>query len=239
MTPIQVNVYTESPGLAAEDVEKLLTFPMETAMASLPGWKKSVPCRCSGCPSSASISRTMSISTSPAGWSAKNARSQVANARRLRRGHRWGRTLPRLGQVFWYTVESADQKLSAMDLRTLQDWNVRLLLRTAAGVDDVTSWGRRREKQYQVLIQPHKLIKYGISFKTVMEALAANNPGGRGQYVNLGREQYTVRGLGLVAGTAISAISSSPSAKVRRSMFAMSPEIEGGSARPAFRCSDP
>jgi hypothetical protein len=60
-----------------------------------------------------------------------------------------------LGQVFWYTVESADQKLSAMDLRTLQDWNVRLMLRTAAGVDDVTSWGGD-EKQFQVLIQPHK-----------------------------------------------------------------------------------
>jgi cobalt-zinc-cadmium resistance protein CzcA len=105
-----------------------------------------------------------------------------------------------LGQVFWYTVESADQKLSAMDLRTLQDWNVRLLLRTAAGVDDVTSWGGD-EKQFQVLIQPQKLIKYGISFKTVMEALAANNRQVGGQYVNLGREQYLVRGLGLVAGT--------------------------------------
>jgi len=105
-----------------------------------------------------------------------------------------------LGQVFWYTVESTDQKLSTMDLRTLQDWNVRLLLRTAAGVDDVTSWGGD-EKQFQVLIQPQKLIKYGLSFKAVMEALAANNRQVGGQYVNLGREQYLVRGLGLVTGT--------------------------------------
>jgi cobalt-zinc-cadmium resistance protein CzcA len=58
-----------------------------------------------------------------------------------------------LGQVFWYTVESADQKLSAMDLRTLHDWSVRLMLRTAPGVDDVTTWGGH-EKQYQVLIHP-------------------------------------------------------------------------------------
>ena len=91
-----------------------------------------------------------------------------------------------------------------MDLRTLQDWNVRLLLRTAAGVDDVTSWGGD-EKQYQVLIQPHKLIKYGISFKTVMEALAANNRQVGGQYVNLGREQYLVRGLGPVSYTHLAA----------------------------------
>ena len=46
-----------------------------------------------------------------------------------------------LGQVFWYTIESADRKLSTMDLRTLQDWNVRLIVRTAPGVDDVISWG--------------------------------------------------------------------------------------------------
>ena len=102
--------------------------------------------------------------------------------------------------MFWYTVESADQKLSTMDLRTLQDWNVRLLLRTAPGVDDVTSWGGD-EKQYQVLIHPQKLIKYGLSFKAVMEALTANNRQVGGQYVNLGQEQYLVRGLGLVTGT--------------------------------------
>jgi cobalt-zinc-cadmium resistance protein CzcA len=127
-----------------------------------------------------------------------------------------------LGQVFWYTVESADQKLSTMDLRTLQDWNVRLLLRTAAGVDDVTSWGGD-EKQFQVLIQPQKLIKYGISFKAVMEALAANNRQVGGQYVNIGREQYLVRGLGSSPTPATSATSSSRSAKARRSMCAMSP----------------
>ena len=97
----------------------------------------------------------------------------------------------------WYTVESADRKLSAMDLRTVQDWNVRLLLRTAAGVDDVTSWGGD-EKQFQVSIQPQKLIKYGLTFKAVMEALAANNRQVGGQYVNLGREQYLVRGLSLI-----------------------------------------
>jgi cobalt-zinc-cadmium resistance protein CzcA len=46
--------------------------------------------------------------------------------------------------VFWYAVESSDKKLSTMDLRTLQDWNVRLMLRTASGVDDVVSWGGER-----------------------------------------------------------------------------------------------
>ena len=103
-----------------------------------------------------------------------------------------------LGQVFWYTIEDADKKLSAMDLRTLHDWTVRLILRTAPGVDDVTTWGGH-EKQYQVQIDPQRLVKYGLSFKDVMERLAANNKQVGGQYLNIGVEQYLVRGLGLVS----------------------------------------
>ncbi|MDP1171874.1 efflux RND transporter permease subunit, partial [Klebsiella pneumoniae] len=82
-----------------------------------------------------------------------------------------------------------DSKLTAMDLRTLHDWTVRLILRTAPGVDDVISWGGH-EKQFQVQIDPRKLIKYGLSFKQVMERLAANNKQVGGQYINLGAEQY-------------------------------------------------
>jgi cobalt-zinc-cadmium resistance protein CzcA len=103
-----------------------------------------------------------------------------------------------LGQVFWYTIEDADKKLSAMDLRTLHDWTVRLILRTAPGVDDVTTWGGH-EKQFQVQIDPQRLVKYGLSFKDVMERLAANNKQVGGQYLNIGVEQYLVRGLGLVS----------------------------------------
>lgn len=108
-----------------------------------------------------------------------------------------------LGQVFWYTVERADEKLNAgltdMDLRTIQDWTVRLILRTAPGVDDVMSWGGQ-ERQYQVVIDPLRLIKYGLGYKDVMAAIETNNRQVGGQYVNLGPEQYLVRGLGLVGG---------------------------------------
>ena len=78
---------------------------------------------------------------------------------------------------------------------------MRLILRTAPGVDDVTTWGGH-EKQYQVQIDPRKLVKYGVSFKEVMERLAANNKQVGGQYLNVGVEQYLVRGLGLVSNAA-------------------------------------
>ena len=200
VTPNQVNIYTESPGLAAEDVEKLLTAPIEAAMAGLSGVEQ--------------IRSVSLFGLSYVGVYFKDgvdiyfARRLVGEKlqeakERLPQGYgepALGPNSSGLGQVFWYTIESADQKLSAMDLRTLHDWSVRLMLRTVPGVDDVTTWGGQ-EKQYQVLIHPQKLIKYGLSFKAVMEALASNNRQVGGQYVNLGREQYLVRGLGLVANT--------------------------------------
>lgn len=200
VTPVQVNVYTESPGLAAEDVEKLLTFPIETAMAGLPGVEEIRSVSLFGL-SYVSVYFKDNVDIY---FARRLAGEKLLEAKaRIPEGYgepSLGPNSSGLGQVFWYTVESADKKLSTMDLRTLQDWNVRLLLRTAPGVDDVTSWGGD-EKQYQVLIQPQKLIKYGLSFKAVMEALAANNRQVGGQYVNLGQEQYLVRGLGLVTST--------------------------------------
>ncbi|MDR2880719.1 MAG: CusA/CzcA family heavy metal efflux RND transporter [Azoarcus sp.] len=200
VTPIQVNIYTESPGLAAEDIEKLLTTPIEGAMAGLAG-----------------VEEVRSISLfglSYVGVYFKDdvdiyfARRLVSEKlleakERLPQGYgepMLGPNSSGLGQVFWYTIESADEKLSTMDLRTLQDWTVRVILRTAPGVDDVTSWGGD-EKQYQVQIDPTKLIQYGIGFKEVMEQLAANNKQVGGQYLDIGPEQYLVRGLGLVSNT--------------------------------------
>ena len=89
-----------------------------------------------------------------------------------------------LGQVFWYTIEDADRS-SRRWTGTLHDWTVRLILRTAPGVDDVTTWGGH-EKQFQVQIDPQRLVKYAISFKDVMEQLAANNKQVGGQYLNIG-----------------------------------------------------
>jgi len=201
VTPAQVNIYTESPGVAAEDIERLLTVPIEAAMAGL-----------------ADVEVVRSVSLFGLSYVAVYFKDNVDIyfARRLvgeklqevkgRLPEGYGEPVlgpnsSGLGQVFWYTVEDADKKLSAMDLRTLQDWTVRLILRTAPGVDDVTTWGGH-EKQYQVQIDPRKLVKYGISFKEVMERLAANNKQVGGQYLNVGVEQYLVRGLGLVSSAA-------------------------------------
>jgi cobalt-zinc-cadmium resistance protein CzcA len=201
VTPVQVNIYTESPGLAAEDVEKLLTSPVEAAMAGLAGVEEIRSVSLFGL-SYVSVYFKDNVDIYFARRLVGEKLIEAKN--RIPQGYGepgLGPNTSGLGQVFWYTVEAADKKLtqsSLMDMRTLQDWNVRLVLRTAPGVDDVSSWGGH-EKQYQVLINPQKLIKYGLSFKTVMETLAANNRQVGGQYLDIGQEQYLVRGLGLVS----------------------------------------
>jgi len=205
VTPAQVNIYTESPGLAAEDVEQLLTFPIESGMAGLP-----------------KVQEIRSVSLFGLSYVAVyfDDDMDIYFARRLvmERLQEVGDRIPEgygtpemgpntsgLGQVFWYTLERADEELNAaitdMDLRTLQDWTVRLMLRTASGVDDVMSWGGQ-ERQYQVVIDPLNLIKYKLTFKEVMEVIEANNRQVGGQYINQGAEQYLVRGLGLVENEA-------------------------------------
>jgi len=130
VTPVQVNIYTESPGLAAEDVEQLLTFPVESGMAGLPG-----------------VTEIRSVSLFGLSYVAVYFEDDmdIYFARRLvmERLQEVGDRIPEgygtpemgpnssgLGQVFWYTVERADEKLKGgltdMDLRTLQDWTVRL-----------------------------------------------------------------------------------------------------------------
>ena len=202
VTPTQVNIYTESPGLAAEDVEQLLTFPVESGMAGLPG-----------------VQEIRSVSLFGLSYVAVyfDDGMDIYFARRLvmERLQEVGDRIPEgygtpemgpntsgLGQVFWYTLERTDEILNAAitdrDLRTIQDWSVRLILRTAPGVDDVMSWGGQ-ERQFQVVIDPLQLIKYKLSFTDIMAVIEANNRQVGGQYINQGSEQYLVRGLGLVA----------------------------------------
>jgi len=201
VTPVQVNVYTEASGLAAEDVEQLLTTPVESALAGLP---KVEAIR------SVSLFGLSYVAVYFADDMDIYFARQLVNERLQQVGDRlpagygkpeMGPNTSGLGQVFWYTVERTDEASksapSDTDLRTLQDWTVRLILRTAPGVDDITSWGGQ-EKQYQVQVDPLRLIAHDLGLKEVMQAIEDNNAQVGGNFIDVGREQYLVRGLGLV-----------------------------------------
>lgn len=204
VTPAQVNVYTESPGLAAEDVELLLTTPVESALAGLPKVQEIRSVSLFGLSYvSVYFDDDMDIYF---GRQLVNERLQEIGDR-LPEGYgkpAMGPNTSGLGQVFWYTVERAPgvsrEQISDMDLRTWQEWTVRLILRTAKGVDDVSSWGGG-ERQFQVRIDPQKLYARGLGFGDVIRALPENNGQVGGNVMDVGREQFLVRGLGLLKST--------------------------------------
>jgi heavy metal efflux system protein len=203
VTPAQVNIYTESPGLASEDVEQLVTFPVESALAGLKGIEHIRSVSLFGL-SYVSVYFKDGTDIQQARFLVSEKLADIKNRLRMADGGQGygepelGPNTSGLGQVLWYTLKS--DRLSTMELRTLQDWTVRMLLRTTAGVDDVTSWGGH-EKQFQVQVDPQKLFQYGLTFAQVVERLTANNRQVGGQFINVGQEQLLVRGLGLVKST--------------------------------------
>jgi cobalt-zinc-cadmium resistance protein CzcA len=195
VSPVQVQVFTESPGLSPEEVEKLITVPVESSMAGLP---------------KVELIRSLSMFGLSFITIFFEDGTDVYFARRLvleRLGEAkeripegfgtplMGPNTTGLGQVFQYYLTSNDRQLSLMDLRSIQDWSVRLLLRTARGIDDVLSFGGD-ERQYQVLINPAKLVKYGLTLAEVVPKVGAGNKSVGGQFLVRNREEYLVRGSG-------------------------------------------
>lgn len=201
VTPVQVNVYTESAGLAAEDVERLLTTPVESALAGLPKVQEIRSVSLFGL-SYVSVYFEDDMNIYFARQLVNERLQEIGD--RLPQGYgkpSMGPNTSGLGQVYWYTVERAPgvskDQVTDMDLRTWQEWTIRLILRTAPGVDDVTSWGGG-ERQFQVRIDPQRLYARGLGFGDVISAIPANNGQVGGNVMDVGREQFLVRGLGLL-----------------------------------------
>ena len=104
-----------------------------------------------------------------------------------------------LGDVFQFTVEG--EGVSAMERRTILDWKIAPRLRAVPGVTEVNTWGGL-PKQYQVVVDPAKLRAHGLSLKEVFEAVERGSTNAGGGYIEHNREQYIVRGEGLVGSLA-------------------------------------
>jgi cobalt-zinc-cadmium resistance protein CzcA len=103
------------------------------------------------------------------------------------------------GQIYLYQIVGHGQ--SNQELRTIQDWIVKLQLRTVPGVADVLSFGGD-VKQYQVVVDQQALVSYNITLKSLFEAIQNNNQNTCANFIEHGDEQYVVRGLGLVKDVA-------------------------------------
>jgi len=197
-TPVQVQINTIAPALNPEEAEQQITMPIEQAVSGLPG-----------------LANLRSISKF--GLSQVVAtfedRTSIYLARQLISERLQGTALPEgigrpelgpistgLGEVFHYSVRSTDAARTLTELREIQDWVIKPQLRKVRGVAEVNTWGGL-EKQFHVVVDPPRLLKFGITFEQLAEALQANNQNvGGGQVVRAG-ESLLVHGIGLATDT--------------------------------------
>jgi cobalt-zinc-cadmium resistance protein CzcA len=97
------------------------------------------------------------------------------------------------GEIYQYTVENDDA--SPMELKTIQEWQVRNQLRTVPGVNEVNTWGGETQ-QFQIEVQPERLRAYNLTLRDVFARVQENNANFGGGYIEHASQQYTVRGVG-------------------------------------------
>ena len=199
VTNVQVQINTEAEGLAAEEVEQLITYPIEAVMYALPDVEEV-----------RSISKTgLSVITVVFKESTdiyfarqlvferlQDAREQIPEGVGT---PEMGPNTSGLGQVYQYILRSDDhEKYDAIALRSLNDWVVKLLLLPVDGITEVLSYGGQ-VRQYQVQVDPRKQLSYGIRIDNIARAIEDNNRNAGGWYLDRGSEQLVIRGVGWVS----------------------------------------
>ena len=198
ITNVQVQINTEAPGFSPLESEQRITFPVETAIAGVPGlqYTRSV--------SRYGLSQVTVVFED--GTDIYFARQLVNERLQAARGQlpegltpELGPIATGLGEIFMYTIEAErgarrpdGEFYTPEDLRTLQDWVIRPQLRNTPGVTDVNTIGGF-ERQYHVTPFPDRLVAYGVTMAEVVEALNRNNANVGAGYVERFGEQYLVR----------------------------------------------
>ncbi len=197
VTNIQVQINTEARGLASEEVEQLITFPIEAVMYALPDVEEV-----------RSISKTgLSVITVvfKEGVDIYFARQLVFERLQAAREDippgvgtpEIGPNTSGLGQVFQYMLRSEKPEYDAIALRSLNDWVVKLLIMPVDGVTDVLSYGGE-VRQYQVQVDPERLLAYDLSSSDIVEIIENNNRNAGGWYLDRYDEQLVIRGVGWI-----------------------------------------
>jgi cobalt-zinc-cadmium resistance protein CzcA len=205
ITNVQVQINSEAPGFSPLEAEQRVTFPVETAIAGLPGleYTRSV--------SRYGLSQVTAVFSDGTDiyFARQLINERLQNARdQLPSGiaPEMGPIATGLGEIFMYTLEAdpnarkADgRRYTSEDLRTLQDWVIRPQLRSTPGVTEVNSIGGF-ERQYHVTPLPDRLSAYGLTLNDVVDALGRNNDNVGAGYVERYGEQYLVRVPGQASG---------------------------------------
>jgi cobalt-zinc-cadmium resistance protein CzcA len=193
VTNVSVQIITLFPGHAAEEVERLVTIPIESAMNGIPG---RVSMRSVSLFGLSQI--TLVFEDNADNANIRNLASQLLGAVTLPGGASTSLSpdATPIGEIYRYTLR-APKGYPPTEVRALEDWVVEKKFRSVPGVIDVNPFGGQT-KQYQVLIDPARLKAYGLTLQQVFTALSSSNTNAGGSYVEEGSELYVVRGLGFV-----------------------------------------
>jgi heavy metal efflux system protein len=198
VSPNLVQIFTETQGLSPEDVEQYVTFPIETAMNGLPGLEKIRSVSNFGL-SVVNIYFEDDISIYFA-RQVVNERLQEAreNVPEGFGDPGMGPISTGMGLVLFYYLEDTTGRYSLEELRTLQDWLIKIQLQTVPGVTEVLGIGGF-EKQFQVRVHQENLLRYDITIGAVIERIRQNNLNVGAQFIERNAEEYIVRSIGLAA----------------------------------------
>jgi cobalt-zinc-cadmium resistance protein CzcA len=189
-----VQVITQWPGRAAEEVEQQVTVPIETVVNGLPHLEHLRSTSLFG------LSSVMLIFDDESENDANRQKalerlSQLNLPQNLQ--PQMGTDWSPVGQIYWYTLRSTNPSYDLMELKSLEDWVLEKQFKSVPNVVDVASFGGTT-REYQVRVDPNQLVSYGLTIGQVEQQLAANNVNAGGSFIEAGLQQINVRALGLV-----------------------------------------
>lgn len=196
VTPVLVQVFTETEGLAPEEVEKYVTYPVEVAMNGLPNLQHIRSVSNFGL----SVVNIYFEDGTDIYFARQLVNERLQAAREEIPGGfgepEMGPIATGLGQILFYLVEDESKQRTPQDMREIQDWIIKFNLQTVTGVTEVLSLGGD-VKQFQVQIRPLDLLRYDLALTDVVDAIKANNSNVGAEFIVKNAEEYIVRSVGL------------------------------------------
>ncbi|MGB7294590.1 MAG: efflux RND transporter permease subunit, partial [Candidatus Aminicenantales bacterium] len=193
-SPPLVQVYTEVHGMAPEEIERLVSYPLESAMFGLPRVRdiRSISSY------ALSIVNVYFEDKTDIYWARQLVSQRILEARdqlpEQATNPVLGPIATGLGMVYLYVLEGEGH--STMELRTLQDWLVKYELKSVPEVSQVLSMGGE-VKQFQILVDPQALLKYGLSLADLIDRVRRNNQNVGASFITRGPEEFIVHSVGL------------------------------------------